>query len=125
MDNKREEILSNLIRGFKTDSAATLIEYINTQNCVFNLDTINVLINEVLSLYQGESPNIELFYEYQLMINSIINNKNFQTIYNSLAKVTSLLEMVRILALIFKQDIEKYLSGCLDVIVGIVEVNNI
>lgn len=121
--DKKTEILKNLIKGFPANTVEEAIGYINNNPCVFSLETIDILINEILNLYKSDMPSLDIFYQYQIIINAIIKNRNFQTIYNPNEKVTSLLEMLRILSLIFGPDIDKYLSGCLDVVIGVVEVN--
>lgn len=120
---KEEMIFNNLIKDYKANNSKEVIDYINNNSCVFNLEIIDTMVNEVLSLYQGKNENFDLFLEYRLIINAIIKNQNFNVIYNPKSKINSLFEMVRILALIFGPDIDKFLSECADVVVGVVEVN--
>ena len=119
----KKEILNNLIKGYIAANFNNMIEYINNNDCVYDLDLIDMLINDVLNISQSKKLDLDLFYEYQLLINSMILSKNFLNIYNPNAKVVSLLEMVRILGLIFNQDVEQYLEPSNEVVVGIVEVN--
>lgn len=116
-------ILDKLIKNRKFENISDLYNYLETNKAVFNLDIVNGLINKVIDFYKDKPIDREEFQKHQILINKIVNNENFESTYNPDANVISLLEMVRVLTLILKERIFIYLSGCLDVNVGIVEIN--
>lgn len=120
---KEKYIIENLIKKQKFNEFNELYDYLDHERAIFNLETIDVLISDIIELYKMQIPDYHLFLHYQILINKIVNNPSFEVTYNENTKIVSLLEMVRILTLILKDSSLKFFSGCLDVSVKIVEVN--
>lgn len=121
--SREKYILKNLIKKQSFENFHDLFDFLDNEEAIVNLDTLDVLLSDILEQFKNQVSDYELFIQYQILINKIVNNPNFESTYNENAKIISLLEMVRIITLIFKESSLKFFSGCYNVRVKIVEVN--
>lgn len=120
MNENEKIILNNLVVGETFKDFEDLISYLLHHQCDFNYQYLNIVLKEMLNNLNGDEVHI---LRYQIIFNALFRNRNLNKVYRSPLYPISGYEVIRQLAYLLPDHINQYLSGVLDIKIGIVEVN--